>query len=124
MALPVFLDPSLGEAPQPLRLRRSDGRHRVLEGPRRSGRPAGLDLTDDESVAVPGDDVDLTGTAGAPVALQDRHSGLGQPPRGEFLAVPAQCSTLCVAPRSTSCAVFCVACVHVGTTSGANDASS
>lgn len=101
---PVGLDPPLGEIPQPLRLLRGHGRHRMLEGT----LPAGLHLADDQDVTVRGHDVDLTRPAGAPVALHNRQTGLGQPPRGQALAVLAH-----GAARPM--------CVHVGTTSGAND---
>src|SRR5690606_28934178 len=82
----VVAQPASGQVPQTLGL---DGRHRlhrVLEG---TG-PAGLHLADHQDVPVPGHDVDLAGPAAAPVALQDRHPGLGQPSRGQRLAVPAQ----------------------------------
>src|SRR3954451_4445014 len=96
----VGLDPALGEVPQPPGLLRGDRGHRMLE----TAVPAGLDLADHQDVAVPGDDVDLTCPAAAPVARQDRHPCLAQPPCGERFPVPAECTS----------------CVHVGTTSGAN----
>src|SRR4051794_21181369 len=66
----VGLDPALGEVPQPPGLLRRDRGHRMLE----PAVPAGLDLADHQDVAVPGDDVDLTCPAAAPVARQDRPS--------------------------------------------------
>ncbi len=93
----VFLEPALGQAAQTLGLGGGHRRHRVLEG----RLPAGLHLADDQGVAVAGHDVDLARPAAAPIAVKDRHPGLGQPPRGQLFAVLAECAS----------------CVHVGTTS-------
>ncbi|GFN07535.1 hypothetical protein Smic_60910 [Streptomyces microflavus] len=82
----VPLQPDLGEPPQPLRLDRGDRGHGMFE----PVRPAGLHLAEDQRVTVPGDDVDLSG-ATAPVALDHGHSGVGQQPRRQILAVPPEC---------------------------------
>ena len=73
------------EPPQPHGLGEGDGLDRLAE-PR---RPAGLDLADDEAVAVAGDDVDLAVLA-APVAVEHLHALLAQVAHGQRLAVAAQ----------------------------------
>lgn len=96
----VGVDPVFGEVAQPGGLLRGHRGHGMFVAAAR----AGLDLADDQDLAVPGHDVDLAAAPGAPVARQDRHPALGQPPGGQVLSVPADRFS----------------CVHVGTTSGAN----
>ena len=73
------------QPPQPHRLGEGHRLDRLAE-PR---RPTGLDLADDEAVAVARDDVDLAVLA-APVAVEHLHALLAQVAHGQRLAVAAQ----------------------------------
>ena len=78
-------EPALGQDPESALLDVADR----FNGVAKADRAAGLDLAEDERVAVAGDDVELA-VAAAPVPVEDAQAAVGQVGGGDALTVGAE----------------------------------